>query len=103
MMLNRREVVHDLDLATLSAKSVDEYQQAVREQYPAARWIPDQEFGRIVAGHLLLSLRFSLIDPLAEAMAWRDAAQRLGEAVVWNIDQPLRSRRGALLSGRRAR
>lgn len=103
MMLNRREVAHDLDLATLSAKAVDEYQRAVRNQHPAARWLPDQEFGRIVAGHLLLSLRFSLIDPLAEAMAWRDAAQRLGEATLWSIDQPRRSRRSALLSGRRTR
>lgn len=79
MLINRRATLHEYDLASLSHAAVEGYQVAVRDQYPGARWIADQDFGRVVVDNLPLSLRFSMIDPLAEAMAWRDASQRLGD------------------------
>lgn len=51
----------------------------VLEKHPGAVWITEGEFGRIVAGELLLSLKFSLIEADAKFRAWCDAAQRLGD------------------------
>ncbi|MDB5340184.1 MAG: hypothetical protein JWN70_5803 [Planctomycetaceae bacterium] len=69
----------DKELPDLSEAAVEKYQQQVKTRYPRACWLCDRDFGRIVAGNMLLSLRFSMIDPQAEEMAWRDAAQRLGQ------------------------
>ncbi|MDB5337383.1 MAG: hypothetical protein JWN70_3002 [Planctomycetaceae bacterium] len=67
------------ELPDLSEVVVEKYRQAVGARYPQATWLSGRDFGRIVAGNELLSLRFSMIDPLAEEMAWRDAVHRLGE------------------------
>lgn len=50
---------------------------AVLKHYPQAIWIVSGEFGRIIAGEVLLSLKFSLIEPDAELRAWIDTAGRL--------------------------
>lgn len=88
-MLSFRE-----DSPDLSERHVEKCRVLVKDRYPEARWICGAEFGRIVAGTLLLSLRFRLIDPQAEDMAWRDASQRLGEKLAKSpLRPPWRDRR----------
>lgn len=79
MIVKHRIIRIDEGLPDLSERAVEKCRASVKNRYPQARWICGDEFGRIIAGSLLLSLRFSLIDPQAEDMAWRDASQRLGE------------------------
>lgn len=62
-----------------SENASDEYREIVKGRYPTARWVADHNFGRIAAGNVILSVRFSLTDPLAEEMGWWFAAQRLTE------------------------
>ncbi len=82
MIVKHHTTSIDHDQHDLSEAAVAKYRDSVKRRYPQARWICGEEFGRIVAGSFLLSLRFSLIDPLAEDMAWRDASQRLGERII---------------------
>ncbi|MDB5341471.1 MAG: hypothetical protein JWN70_7090 [Planctomycetaceae bacterium] len=88
MIVKHRIIRFDDGLPDLSDAAVENCRASVKNRYPQARWISGDEFGRIVAGSLLLSLRFSLIDPLAEDMAWRDASLRLGDKIAERRQMP---------------
>lgn len=57
---------------------IENDQAQVAERFPSARWIVDQGIGYIRAGEIPLSSQFSILDPYAESLAWRDAAERVG-------------------------
>lgn len=89
MIVKQRAINLNDDLPDLSDAAVEKCRVLVKNRYPKARWICGEEFGRIIAGSVLLSLRFSLIDPQAEDMAWRDASRRLGDSLVKSPHFPI--------------
>ena len=67
--------------------ALSNYRRAVRSVHPAAGWLTGEEFGRIVAGDRLISLKFILIDNRAKARALFDDSQRLGSEYAWTARQ----------------
>lgn len=63
-------------VAEFSDKSAVAAIDAVLATYPDAVWRVTGDQGRIVAGNLPLSLKFSIIDRDAELCGWVDAAGR---------------------------